>query len=79
MKTTAPVSEPTGVAAYSKAGTLQLGHLLRHGAALVPVCEVADHVQSDVGPVEAVHQHQRVLHAQALLDFVAHRGERRWR
>ena len=37
-------------------------------------CEVADHLQPDVGPVEAVDQHQRVLHAQALLDFVAHRG-----
>ena len=57
-----------------QAGTPELGHLLRHGAALVPVLVVADHVQPDVGPVEAVDQDQRVLHVQALLDFVADRG-----
>ncbi|MCY1237797.1 hypothetical protein D9M72_505060 [compost metagenome] len=56
-----------------QAGAFELGHLLGDGAALVLVCVVADHFEPDVGPVEAVHQDQRVHHVQALLDLLAHR------
>jgi hypothetical protein len=61
-----------------QAGTLEVGHLLDDGAPLVPVLKVADDVEPDVGPVEAVDQHQRVLHAQAAGSRHAP-GERRWR
>jgi hypothetical protein len=55
------------------------GDLFGNGPALFLVLMVSEHLQPDIGPVEAVDQDQRVGHAEAAQDLLAHRGRGRGR